>query len=347
MKISIGMLAYNEAQRIDTTIRCVFAQTLLRELPAGDELELIVVPNGCKDTTAQVARDSIARELAALPTQSRVTARVEEVASPGKSNAWNIYVHTHARKDADFVMMLDSDITFNHDRALRMVLDKLLASPNAHAAVGRPLKDVVFKQNKSLAERISVAVSKTSEEGPATIAGSLYVVRGEIIRQVWMPPGLLTEDGFMRAMLITDLFKAQDNTDRIVREHAASQIYEAVTSPTGVMKHTRRLLVGARINACLYDKLWALPKDKHAGEYIRENIERDPQWLRSVVKERIADKGWWVMQPGLLTKRFKNLRYKSWSKRLLHAPVALLLFPFDAAMLISANNAVRRGEFRW
>ncbi|HLP82770.1 MAG TPA: glycosyltransferase [Phycisphaerales bacterium] len=347
MKISIGMLAYNEAQRIDTTIRCVFAQTLLRELPESDELELIIVPNGCKDNTAQIARDSIARELAALPTKVRVTARVEEVAAPGKSNAWNIYVHTHARKDADFVMLLDSDITFNHDRALRMVLDKLLASPNAHAAVGRPLKDVVFKQNKSLAERISVAVSKTSEEGPATIAGSLYVVRGDIIRQVWMPPGLLTEDGFMRAMLITDLFKAQDNTDRIVREHAASQIYEAVTSPTGVMKHTKRLLVGARINACLYDKLWALPKDKHAGEYIRENIERDPQWLRSVVKERITDKGWWVMQPGLLTKRFKNLRYKSWSKRLLHAPVALLLFPFDAAMLISANNAVRRGEFRW
>ena len=220
-------------------------------------------------------------------------------------------------------------------------------APAAHAAVGRPLKDVAFKQNKSLSERISLAVSRTNEEGPATIAGSLYVVRGDIIRQVWMPPGLLTEDGFMRAMLITDLFKSQDNTDRIVREPAASQIYEAVTSPAGVIKHTRRLLVGARINACLYDKLWALPKDKHPGEYIRESIERDPQWLRTVVKERIANKGWWVMQPGLLTKRLRNLRYKSWPKRLLHLPIALLLFPFDAAVLISANNAVRRGEFRW
>jgi glycosyltransferase involved in cell wall biosynthesis len=347
MKISIGMLAYNEAQRIDTTIRCVFSQTLLRELSAGDELELVIVPNGCKDETASIARSAIARELTGLPAGHRVSARVEEVASAGKSNAWNVYVHTHARRDADFVMLLDSDITFNHDRALRMVLDKLLATPRAHAAVGRPLKDVAFKQHKSLVERISLAVSKTNEEGPATIAGSLYVVRGEVIRQVWMPPGLLTEDGFMRAMLITDLFKAQDNTDRIVREPAASQIYEAVTSPAGVIKHTRRLLVGARINACLYDKLWALPKDKHAGEYIRENIERDPHWLRSVVSERIAGKGWWVMQPGLLTKRLQNLRYKSWPKRLLHLPVALILFPFDAGVLISANNAVRRGEFRW
>jgi glycosyltransferase involved in cell wall biosynthesis len=351
MKISIGMPAYNEAQRIGHTIRCVFSQTLFRDPPPGATIELVVVPNGCKDDTAEVARRTIAEELPRMqgsPGAGRVAARVEELKEPGKSNAWNRYVHDLADQSADFVFNLDSDILFNHERALRMVLDKLIATPEAYCAVGKPMKDVAFKKDKSLADRISLLASSTGEDGPATIAGSLYVIRGPIIRRIWMPVGLLTEDGFLRAMLITDFFTNKDgNTNRVVREPGASQIFEAVRSPRGVFKHSRRLLVGARINACIYDKLWALPKGEDAGSWSKRQTDANPRWLPDLVKERIAGKGSWVMQPGLLTKRLKGLAHKPLWKAALHLPIVLALLPFDFAVLWSANNAVRRGEFKW
>lgn len=351
MKISIGMLAYNEAARIGDTIRAVFAQTLLRSMPDRVmAIELVVVPNGCKDDTADVSRRAIEQELARLPegVRSRVTARVEELAAPGKSNAWNEFVHRIARQDADAVLMLDSDIGFNHEHCFMMLLEKLEKSPEAWCVVGRPLKDIAFKRNKSLVDRISLLGSASTATGPATIAGSMYLIRGEIVRRIWMPVGLLTEDGFLRAMLITEFFtNRSERPDRIVREERASQIFEAVKSPKGLFKHARRLLVGARINACTYDKLWHLPAGEDAGTWAKRQQDANPNWLKDLVRERISGNGWWVMQRGLLMDRFNRVLRKPMPKKLLHLPVAIAAFPFDLAVLLSANRAVRRGEFRW
>lgn len=351
MKISIGMLAYNEAQRIGETIRCVFAQTLLRtpheSANAVSEIEFVVVPNGCKDRTAEAAREAIAKELAAV-SNSKVSARVEELAQAGKSNAWNEFVHRLSAKDADLVLMLDSDIAFNHEHCFRMLLEKIMGTPEAWCVVGRPLKDIAFKKDKSLLERVSLLTSSGTSGGPATIAGSMYLIRGEVVRRIWMPVGLLTEDGFLRAMLVSEFFtNKEQNYGRIVREERASQIFEAVTSAKGVFKHAKRLLVGARINACIYDRLWNLPAGEDAGDWSKRQTEVNPNWLKELVRERIAGKGWWVMQPGLVTDRIRRAMKKPGVKKWIHVPIAIVIWPYDLAVLLAANNAVRRGEFRW
>ncbi len=348
MKISLGMFAYNEAQRIGETIRCVFAQTLLKTCPANvTSVELVVVPNGCKDNTAEVARAAIEKELAALG-NPKVTARVEQLAAAGKSNAWNEYVHRLSSQDADLLLMLDSDIAFNHEHCFQMLLDKLMATPEAWCVVGRPLKDIAFKRNKSFVERASLLASSGTSGGHATIAGSMYLIRGEIVRRIWMPVGLLTEDGFLRAMLVTEFFtNKEQNFGRVVREERASQIFEAVTSVKGVFKHAKRLLVGARINACTYDKLWNLPQGEDAGDWAMRQAKANPNWLKELVKERIAGKGWWVMQPGLASDRIRRAMHKRGLKKFVHVPIAIAIWPYDFAVLLSANNAVRRGEFRW
>jgi glycosyltransferase involved in cell wall biosynthesis len=349
IKISIGMFAYNEAARIATTIRAVFSQTLIADPPPQVAcVEVVIVPNGCRDKTAEVARATIAECLEGLSDSAkhRVVARVEELSQPGKSNAWNIYTHTLSDQSADLLLYLDSDIEFNHEGCFAMLLEKLRANTEASCAVGKPMKDVAFKPRKSWLDRLSLLASSASDAGPPAIAGSMYMVRGPVIREVWMPVGLLTEDGFVRAMLITDLFTKDQQYHRIVRDDRACQIFEAVRSPRGVFKHSKRLLVGARINACIYDKLWQQPPGE-AGSFARREAERDPQWLKSLVQESIAGKGWWVMQPGLLTKRIRFLKFKPWGRRLLHLPIALAMFPFDVAVLWAANSAVRRGDFRW
>ena len=50
--ISIGILAWNEAEVMATTLRSLLEQSLVRELAqSGHRLELVVVPNGCSDLT--------------------------------------------------------------------------------------------------------------------------------------------------------------------------------------------------------------------------------------------------------------------------------------------------------
>lgn len=366
MRISIGMPAYNEGSRIGATLDAFFAQTLVRQGLSGTPashaqtspqtapltIELVVAPNGCKDNTADVARAALERglaQLAALPAEGRpaVRARVHEIAQAGKSNAWNVLVHEQLDQQADVVLMLDSDIGFATHDCLALVVARLLTTPQAFCAVGKPLKDVALKPRKSLADRLSLWASGTTDAGPAAIAGSLYAIRGEVIRRIWMPAGLLTEDGYLRAMLVTEFFTKDQQYHRVVREDRASQVFEAVRSPAGVFRHSKRLLVGARVNAFLYDKLWALPKGTDAGTWVRDQQRQDPAFLRRVVEEGVRPKGWWVMQPGLLTKRIRWIKFQRWPMALLKLPVALALFPFDVAVLLAANRAVRKGELRW
>jgi len=350
MKISLGMPAYNESQRIAQTIRCVFAQTLFRSPPEHvDAVELVVVPNGCGDDTAEVAQGVIDELLPTLR-HGKVSARVEVVAQAGKSNAWNLYVHRFARQDADVVFLLDSDVLFTPDRCFEMLVEKLAASPDAYAVVGRPLKDIALKSRKSLFDRISLLGSAANDQQHPAIAGSLYAVRGEIIRRIWMPRGLLVEDGFVRAMLITNFFTNKDygaQYDRIVRVDDAHQVFEAVRSPVGIFKHSKRLLVGVRINACIYDQLWHLPEGEDAGSWAKRKNEENPDWLRQLVREKIKSLGFWVMPDGLVFRRFRELKGKSLVRAVRSFLLAVFAFPFETAVLWSANRAVRRGEFRW
>ncbi len=350
MKISLGMPAYNESQRIADTIRCVLAQSLFRDPPANIEcVELVIVPNGCTDATAEVAQNTLDEALPAL-THGKVSARVEVIAQAGKSNAWNHFVHSFSRQDADVVFLLDSDVLFTPDRCFEMLLEKLGESPQAHAVVGRPMKDIALKKRKSLFDRISLLGSAANDQDHPAIAGSLYAVRGEIIRRIWMPRGLLVEDGFVRAMLITNFFTNSNYSaqyDRIVRADGAHQVFEAVRNPLGIFKHSRRLLVGVRINACIYDKLWHLPKGEDAGSWCQRRNEENPDWLRDLVREKIKSLGFWVMPDGLVFRRFRELREKPLARAIRSFFLAIFAFPFETAVLWSANRAVRRGEFRW
>ena len=80
MIVSIGMLARNEAARIAQTLRSLLQQSVFRadgNSPAA-QWELIVVPNGCTDATAEAARAALAQLLPAR----NVTASV------ASSQAW-------------------------------------------------------------------------------------------------------------------------------------------------------------------------------------------------------------------------------------------------------------------
>src|SRR5689334_4500360 len=98
--ISIGVLAHNEAPRISETLTTLFAQDVFERI----DVEIVVVANGCTDSTATVARESIGTHKAVW--SHRGAARVEEITVAGKANAWNEFVHRYSSASASILVLM-------------------------------------------------------------------------------------------------------------------------------------------------------------------------------------------------------------------------------------------------
>src|SRR5262245_43869608 len=119
MLVSIGILAHNEERDIGTLISDVSKQTLLQS--ASVSLQIHVVANGCTDDTVRVAKASLT---APAFSRENITTFVHDLPRPGKSNAWNEFVHSFVAPATDFAFLLDADIRIPESTTLQLVLDK-------------------------------------------------------------------------------------------------------------------------------------------------------------------------------------------------------------------------------
>jgi glycosyltransferase involved in cell wall biosynthesis len=343
--VSIGMLARNEAARIAQTLRSLFEQSVFSAggptLPEA-QWELIVVPNGCSDATAEVARAALAQ---LKPAQ--VSASVIEVHASGKSNAWNRYVHEFSRKDADFILMLDADIEFGHPDTIRNSIEELAANPSADVVVDRPLNSIARKETRTLLESIRIKLSRSRFDGPPGIAGSFYCARAAVLRGIWMPLGLAAEDGFLRDMVITNLFRSEVDFGKVVRARDASHFYEATPDLAQTFKHELRIAIGTALNCYLawdFLKFATDPKGPGAGMLIKNCIEHDPDWYRKYIDNEIMQRGWWVLPKGMVFRSFERLRDLTLPNRVKRMPLVVPLFLFDLAVCVAANNLLKKRE---
>ena len=346
MMVSIGMLARNEADRIAHTLQSLFQQSVFsadgKTLPAA-EWEVIVVPNGCSDATAEVARAALAQLLPAR----NVTASVSEVDASGKSNAWNRYIHEFSRKDADLIIMLDADIEFGHPHTIRNSIAELSANPLADVVVDLPLNSIARKQTQTLLERIRIKLSRSRFDGPPGIAGSFYCARAPVLRGIWMPFGLAAEDGFLRDMVITNLFRSEIDFGRVVRAKDASHFYEATADLAQTFRHELRIAIGTALNCYLawdFLRFATDPKGPGAGMLIKNCVERDPDWYRKYIDNEISQRGWWVLPKGMVFRSFARLRDLTLRNKLKTMPLVLPLFLFDLAVCVAANNLLKKRE---
>jgi hypothetical protein len=179
------------------------------------------------------------------------------------------------------------------------------------------------------------------------IAGGCYCVRGAILRKIWMPAGLLGEDGFLAAMLRTELFTSADNPRRIVRAEEAAVIYEPETSIRGIYAHSRRLMMGTAMNAVLYDDLWKSAGSVGAGELIRQRTASDPQWAYRLIREYVLASGWWVIPWQIVFRRLGSVKSLPPARLLVHLPVAVAATLFEVAVSLSANRRLKSLHFSW
>jgi glycosyltransferase involved in cell wall biosynthesis len=370
MKLSIGILAHNEANamgfahapRIATLLQSLSQQSLLTSLNKGYSIEIIVVPNGCSDNTALISRNTLETfpkgyaKRYGLPLAPGGTSLFEndqalwnwkvcEVKEAGKSNAWNLFIHEFAAPDADFFCLMDADIQLHDRNALEKMLKVLVENPEYWIALDRPIKDIELKENKSWLEKLSIAVSKSSNAGQLYICGQLYCGRAEPLRNMWMPAGLPVEDGFLTQMVISENFTLENPTftKRIVRAEEASHIFEAYTNPLKLVNHEVRVVVGIVINAFLtYYLQEKCSKELTAGMLINSMNQENHFWLNDFVRNSLAKERRWLIPISLVFRRYRSLQNHSLWKALLRIPIATLAFIVDISIFIRANSTLRR-----
>ncbi|WP_017327479.1 glycosyltransferase family 2 protein [Synechococcus sp. PCC 7336] len=339
--ISIGILAHNEASNIQRTLESLFRQTVFHKAEIASAVEVMVVANGCGDRTVEIATAALTR-LAREISIPLLSWTVLEIAEAGKSNAWNLFVHEHSAGDASLLCLMDADIQFLQDGTIERAIAKLALAPETWVVTDLPLKDIQLKRQKGLLAQASLA---SCSPRPSALCGQFYCGQAAVLRRIWMPKGLPVEDGFLRGMVLTDRFTGPEVEHRVQRVEGAAHLFEAYVGWRSLLRHERRLIVGDVINSLLFRYLWAKCSPRQdAGELIRRNNHRDPDWLARWLREVAVRKGGWIVPPRLLFRRFRKLKSHSLLGAIVRLPIALSAFVADLALFVRANRQIQQGR---
>src|SRR5258708_23996757 len=92
MRISIGILAWNEEEAIGPALASLFRQSLFAELKQRQaRCEIVCVANGCTDRTAAVATEIFQHQSLAHSFNDAFSCRSLHVPERGKNNACNLF----------------------------------------------------------------------------------------------------------------------------------------------------------------------------------------------------------------------------------------------------------------
>ena len=331
LRIGIIILCKDEAGRISQCLASLAQQTLLGRDHA---IEVLVVPNGCSDNTAEIAEQS----RPVFDGMDGVRFRVEELAQGGKSRSWNTAVHELSDQSNDILIFLDGDIELAHDRVIEDLLAILLADPAISVVSGKPIKDTARKEQQSLVERLSLAASqKTSYSN--VINGSCYIARAEVLREIWLPNDLPGEDGFLNAIVTTEGFTLSEPIENVRQPEVPTHFY-AAESIRGFFHHEQRMMVGTLINRWLIEHFQQLDLGHHVGSWIRERNEANPRWVDEIVNEQVEGKGW-VIPKGLVISRLVKRRNQSRRMWVTSLPIRVLAFAASLPSVLRANQVIR------
>ncbi|MEO0540384.1 MAG: glycosyltransferase [Cyanobacteria bacterium P01_A01_bin.105] len=343
LNISIGILAHNEADIIADTLTTLLDQTLFQA--SGVNLEVVVVPNGCTDTTAAIAQKTIATAQAQLP---QAQLKVCEIQQAGLANAWNTYIHEFSNPAADYIFVMSADINLIEPRTLTSMVESLEAQPDAWVSVDQRLKDVAFKASKTPLDHLSVLASglsggRSKAGQPAWISGQLSCSRAKVLRQVWFPATLPTDDAFLYTLVVTNFLQESARPERVIQANAAAHTFEAYTHPKKLLKHEKWLIFGQAVNQILYPYLSEHQTDgRGLCDTIAQNNKVNSHWLNDLIRAQTQGTGQWFIPQFILVRRFKSLQNKSWYEALPMAPLCLLAFFIDLVLAIQVNHDLNR-----
>ncbi len=310
---------------------------LMRQDNTGMDLRVLVLANGCTD-------DTVAQASSFVPTGVKANTRVEVIDLPqgGKSRTWNQFVHELSRPDVDVLVFSDADIGIPEPDSLVRLVQGLLSNPKLYAFNSHPVKDIVYRpQNLSMMDKAIAMGSETLTNWKKAICGSLYAMPVARARALHMPIGLAVEDGFLRAMILTDVLTEVEDFSRT----DGGDVFHLFASERSVMaliRHQTRIVIGSAVNAAAFAALRDLPIE-HGRNALAEASGQEA-WLSDVIRSRLPE--WpfgWVPQI-YLTKRIRfTARQPRNLLRLRNVFVLVMGFAFDLVVYVNAEIKMARG----
>lgn len=346
--LSIGIMAWNEQDSICSTLDSLFRQSIFQKLCVRHEqCEIVVVANGCTDRTVPVVREYLEKTAREHAWSEGFTARVVDVPEPGKCNAWNRYVHEFSSLEARYICCMDADIVFHHLDTIWSLMHTLERTPRVVASSGRQVKDILFKEKKTLRDRVSLATSSMSATSGGMICGQLYCLRAAVARNIFLPQGLgAVEDGFIKAAVATEFFTRDTDNTRIATAPDAAHIFEAYVSPSAVLNNQKRQMIGQTTVYVLVNHLRTLSFDdrRSLADTLRRMEQRDPDWLRKLVNAHVkATRFFWQLFPGAVSHRFQRLAKLDGWRKLTHLPAATAGVGVSLVACWRAHRVLRSG----
>jgi glycosyltransferase involved in cell wall biosynthesis len=341
-------MAWNEEDSIRTTLESLFRQSIFEKLGARQKrCEIFCIANGCTDRTVEIAREVFAQMDREHVHADAFTAKVVELEEPGRSNAWNRFVHDFSAPEAQFICLMDADIIFRQRDTILSLAKTLEMDSHAWVSTGRHYKDIYFKEHKTLRDHISLATSAMTGTIAGGFSGQLYCMRAPVIRRIRLPRDLVAnDDGFMKTVICTDFLTRDADPSRIAHAPNAAIIYEAYVSIRDVLNNQMRQMIGQTTVHVLLEHLKELPAEsrERLAETIGRNDRREPDWFKKLNERHIRNiPVFWRLFPGILTFRFKRLGKLPGIQKFTHAPAALVGFTVTMISCWRAFRYLRSG----
>jgi len=350
--LSIGIMAWNEEASIVPMLASLFEQSIFALCAArGECCEVICLANGCTDRTVAIATEIFAQMERAHPGRRGWRARVADIPAPGRNNAWNRFVHEFSAREARFLCLMDADIVFDRPDTLELVLGELERNPQLGGASDWPVKNIAGKALPSWRERLSLATSDMTDTIPGRLNGMLYCLRAGIARNLYLPRDvLINDDGFFKAAICTDFFRASLDPDKVVSVRGATHLYEPYLSLRDVVNNQKRQMIGQTTVHVLIGYLQTLPEADRAqlGATLRRLDADDPGWLKKLIDGHVArSRTFWRLFPGILGFRWRRLAQMHGVRRLTHLPAVMAGFAVTLVACWQAARFLRRGAYNY
>lgn len=332
--LAIALLTHNEEAHVPNLFRDLRRQTVFDAQGPADRIDLFVVANGCTDATLARTRDWVAR----LDFPGFVRFHPVELAIASKTNAWNVFMHELLPEGVDVVCMLDGDIRLPQADLIAGGIAALAAHPEAIVASDVSVNDYTGAGRLN-PMRLLNRVFQRPPGATKGMCGQFYCARAPHFRKIVLPVGLLSQDGYLGAMVATDaLTRLPGPPGRIVNVAGGYHLHPAYVSLARMYRFQKRQAIGTALNRLIYQEMEKMPPDYDArmAEIARRN-HADPDWVRQVIAARARETRAFVPRSYVL-RRFHAVRNAGFKAGLKWAVMPLaVLFDFVTAHFANAE----------
>ena len=183
--------------------------------------------------------------------------------------------------------MLDADIKMPQRDLIVRSIKALESTPKAVVA-----SDVSRKNFEGSSPLNPMRILNVIFGRPATadvsICGQFYCIRAKELRRIVLPIGLLSQDGYLRAMILTEGLTHPEQLERIHNVPNSYHLHPAYTSFVRMFRFQKRQAIGTSISLLVYQDMEKMPQDfdLRMQEIARRN-SANADWVSDLVETRL------------------------------------------------------------